>query len=138
MLRFILVLIAFIWLVKLFKKNKNSNDISGKSNYLAGDLHNKAEDLRKNKKATKAINSYWQSIKEGEKSKDWKEYGPAPAMYRELAKVYYHTGNDKKAVDVLDRYLKLKKKSGYSDSKIKKLRNRMKSGDFRRLKNKYK
>lgn len=138
MLRFILVIIAFIWLVKLFKKNKNSNDISGKFNYLAGDLHNKAEDLRKNKKAAKAINSYWQSIKEGEKSKDWKEYGPAPAMYRELAKVYYHTGNDKKAVDVLDRYLKLKKKAGYSDSKIKKLRNRMKSGDFRRLKNKYK
>ena len=112
-------------------------DNSKDKNQKAVSLYNEAEKLKKNSKYKKAINKYWDSIKTGEKSNDWKEYGPAPAMYRKLAKLYYHREKDKKAIQVLDRYIKLANKHNQNASKIKKLRKRLANGDFRRLTNKY-
>lgn len=70
-------------------------------------LYHEAEELRKAGPVKEAEEKYWKSIKEGESSEEWQKHGPAPAMYRELAKLYYHTGLDKKALEVLNRYIDL-------------------------------
>ena len=98
------------------------------------ELYNEAENLRKAGHVKEAEEKYWQSIKVGEKSEAWQKYGPAPAMYRELAKLYYHTELDEKALEVLDRYMEL---TGKNRTDFKTLRERFENEDFRRLKNKY-
>ncbi|MCG8514473.1 MAG: hypothetical protein MI740_10045 [Halanaerobiales bacterium] len=105
--------------------------------YPAGELYNEAESLRKANHANEAINRYWESIQAGEKDSNWIKFGPAPAMYRELAKLYYHTGQDKKALEVLDRYIELNGKYGSKNTEMKMLRERMEKGNFKRLTKKY-
>ena len=57
-------------------------------------------------------------------------------MYRELAKLYYHTEKDEKALEVLDRYINFASKYNRDYSGVKKLRKRLATEDFRRLVNK--
>lgn len=98
------------------------------------ELYHEAEELRKAGHVKEAEKKYWKSIIEGENSEEWKKHGPAPAMYRELAKLYYHTELDEKALGVLDRYMDLTDKNR---TDFKTLRERFEKEDFRRLKNKY-
>lgn len=88
--------------------------------------YNSAEQNRKAGHVKKAEKHYWESIKR------WKKYegNPAPAPFRELAKLYYHTGFTEKAVEVLDLY-------GVEDEKAELLKERFEKGKFRRLENKY-
>lgn len=62
--------------------------------------YNSAEKQRKEREVKKAEKNYWESIKRWKRSK----YEAAPAPFRELAKLYYHTGFTEKAIEVLDSY----------------------------------
>lgn len=107
-----------------------------RSRYLAGELYEEAESLRKAGHPNKAENKYLDSIKAGEADDDWRKYGAAPAMYESLAKLYYHTNRDKQAVKTLNRYIAFQARLGKKNVEIETLRDRMKLGDFRRVKQK--
>lgn len=95
--------------------------------------HFKAEEFRKNGEPKKAVKHYRKAIGIWEGVS--KPLSKAPAPYRELAKLYYHAGYPEKAVEVLDHYL-----DGGDPPKrdeMKELRDRLDSGDFRQLSNKY-
>lgn len=102
--------------------------------YIPGELYAEAEALRKAGHFVAAEKKYWASIKAGERSADWRQYGPAPAMYEALAKLYYHMRRDQEALGVLDRYLRLQEALGKDDIEMRMLRERMASGKFRRMK----
>lgn len=133
----LLLLLSLFILLKSKKSTKNTSDKScyqpTQKDYLAGQLFYEAKSLIKEGYVEKAINKFWESIYAGEKSEDWIKYGPAPAMYRELAKIYYHTNQDKKALEVIDRYNKF----GGTHSEMIVLREKIANKKFRRLKNKY-
>lgn len=136
----------FSWIFRGGKKEKPSPKVEvsyetgGSSNvrdeYASEEikLYHEAEELRKAGHVKEAEEKYWQSIKVGEKTEMWQKHDPAPAMYRELAKLYYHTGLDEKALEVLDRYMDL---ATQKHTELETLRERFANEDFRRLKNKY-
>ncbi len=59
------------------------------------------EQNRKAGLVKEAEEKYWESIERWNRSKG----KPAPAPFRELAKLYYHTGFTGKAIEVIDSYL---------------------------------
>ena len=63
--------------------------------------YNTAEQNRKAGHVKEAEEKYWESITRWNRSKG----KPPPAPFRELAKLYYHTGYTEKAIDVIDSYL---------------------------------
>jgi len=104
--------------------------------YIPGELYYEAEALRKAGHLDEAEKKYLGSIRAGEADRCWRETGAAPAMYEALAKLYYHTNRDEKALKVLDRYLAFQENIGRSSIEMKMLRERMSKGDFRRMKQK--
>ena len=104
--------------------------------YIAA--YNMAESLRKEGKGTEAISYYERAITAVEKDSNTKQFGPPPAPYREFGKMLYHMGQNERALEVLDRYSELQARSGNkADGGWKGFRERIATGDFRRLKNKY-
>lgn len=115
--------------------------------YIAGDLYREAEALRKAGRLQEAEEKYIESINSGEAMEGWRKHGPAPAMYEALAKLYYNSGRDKQALEVLDRYLAFADKVDHVrpeiealrqplKPEIETLRERMARGTFRRVKQK--
>ncbi|WP_408956191.1 HIRAN domain-containing protein [Natroniella sp. ANB-PHB2] len=103
------------------------------NDYLPTQMYKKAEELRKNGEVEKAEEKYLKAIETDEFADQRKGYDPDSRFYEQLSKMYYHTNRDQKAIETLNRFLDIKE-----DEYIKKLRERFKSGDFQRLKNKYK
>lgn len=102
--------------------------------YEAGDLFYEGEGLRKAGRVDEAEQKYLASIASGEASETWTKYGPPPAMYEALAKLYYHSFRDEAALATLDRYFGLLAGLGKDDPKNMTLRERMARGTFRRVK----
>lgn len=103
-------------------KREKGDEISKK----ALQYYNSAEQNRKAGNVKEAEKNYWESIKRWKKAKQ----GSAPAPFRKLAKLYYHTGFTEKSIEVLDSYPRI-------DNELESLKERFKKGDFRQLKNKY-
>lgn len=103
--------------------------------------YNSAEQNRKAGHVKKAEENYWESIKR------WNKYKgkPAPAPFRELAKLYYHTGFTENAVEVINSYLNpshwpedlLQEDGTVEAEEMELLKERFEKENFRQLKNKY-
>ncbi|MBM7624750.1 tetratricopeptide repeat protein [Sporohalobacter salinus] len=114
------------------KINRPSSEDEFNSDYFPSEMYKKAEKLRKRGKIEKAEDKYLEAIETDEFCNKSPDYEPNSRMYEQLAKLYYHTERDNKAIEVLDRYLKIKK-----DDKINEFKKRITNKDFRRLTNKY-
>jgi len=104
---------------------------------LEGAYIARARLLRQLGRVKEAEEEYWQAI-ERDINRDMV---PAPASIRELAKLYYHTGFTEEALEVLSIYIEsshwTEVKNKKKRKKMKSLKKRMESGDFRRYTNKY-
>lgn len=99
--------------------------------------YHRAKLLRQLGRVKKAEEEYWRAIENDKRKNSF----PSPAEIRELAKLYYHTGYQDKAVEVMDEYIKTPNWEEHGGmikgDEMQKLRKQIASGDFMRLKNKY-
>jgi hypothetical protein len=99
-------------------------------------LLEEAEALSKTGRLQEAEAKYLESILEEDKEGPralWRKFGPASARYEALAKLYYHTNRDSLALQVMDQYLTRCEESGKDDVRMKRLREGMASGGFKRI-----
>lgn len=115
------------------QKSKKNKDHDKK----ALNFYKQGEKARKNREVQTAYKYLKKSCDEWIKYSKSTNLSPAPAPFRKLAKLYYHTNKDQKAIECINKYLKHSKgtKSGNLIEKrteMKNLRDRLKKGDFRR------
>ena len=104
------------------------------------EAYQQAEELRKAGKGSEAEEYYQTAIDEAEKDKSIIRNGVPPAPYRQFAKMLYHMQREEEAVAVLDRYLDSEygeQHAERADDDLRELQERLSTGDFRQLKNKY-
>jgi hypothetical protein len=98
-------------------------------------LYGEAETLRKAGRVREAELKYLESIeaeeKEGPKA-PWRQTGPAPSKYEALAKMYYYTDRDDLALGIMDKYLSYCEDCGKDDVQMKRQRESMANGSFKR------
>jgi hypothetical protein len=98
-------------------------------------LFGEAEALRKAGRVREAELKYLESIEEEEKEgpkAPWRQTGPAPSKYEALAKLYYYTNRDDLALGIMDKYLSYCEDCGKDDVQMKRLRESMANGSFKR------